>query len=186
MFALTHSKANRSGKLSLYSIWKKISLCCLLHFQDFLENLAACHNVFLESYFSIFSEMFPFSGLCTRCAIFCAFFSCCCFAAQVNRATRCCSSAFCIDQSQHQQSDWVLKCASVALVNCTSRWSLYLALQCIAGSLCWSFSYWWMRQDDSNRDRAMYKSCTHSIDRSSSRLVPSDLQTLPALFILQT
>ena len=109
-----------SRTLSLQS-QKKISLCCLLHFQDFLENLAACHNVFPESYFSIFSEMFPFSGLCTRCAIFCAFFSCCCFAAQVNRATRCCSSAFCIDQSQHQQSDWVLKCASVALVNCTSR-----------------------------------------------------------------
>ena len=134
-----HSKEKRSCTFFPFSLWKKISLCCLLHFQDFLENLAACHNVFLESYFSIFSEMFPFYGLCTRCAIFCTFFSCCCFAAQVNRAKDVVQWLFVLISHNINR---VIGCFNVLALhlNCPSRWSLYLSMQCIVGSLCWSSS----------------------------------------------
>ena len=85
-------KGKKAHSLSLFE--RNFLSVVFFSFWIFLRSWKRVIIVFFESYFSIFSEMFPFSGFCTRCAMFAPFFSCCCFAAQVYRATRCCSLAF--------------------------------------------------------------------------------------------
>ena len=103
------------------SLWKKFSLCCLLQFLDFLEKLKACHNCLLwVVFFNIFRDVSLFWFLykvCNVCTFFFLLLFCC---TSLSRNKMLFIGFFCIDQSQHQQSDWVLQCTSVAVVDCPS------------------------------------------------------------------
>ena len=68
-----HSKEKKH--IPSLSLWKKLSLCCLLQFLDFLEKLAACHNRLLwVVFFNIFRDVSLFWFVYKVCN-FCTFLS---------------------------------------------------------------------------------------------------------------